>query len=129
VKSLVLCSLAFFLGAAPADLKHEPQLKQVLADMNKLSEVLEGMKDADTAKKAAKPLDEAVTKFLKEQQKMKDLGQPSEEDAKTLKDKYGNDITKSVTRLQKAFKTASEAGPESKALVEKAAKKLRGEKE
>ena len=117
--------LALFTVGMAQDSKFEPLIKEAIGHMNKMAEVLEGMKDVETAKKSEKDLNAAVEKMADVQKRMNALGKPSDEETKRIKEKFEEEMKQGQQRLQKAAVAAASKGPEVQEIIKKAMDKLR----
>jgi hypothetical protein len=109
----------------------EDVMKDMIKVQTEAADILEGVKDKETAKAAAPKLEELADRLEEVGKKMKKLGEPSKEVQKKLQEKFGADLIKEAVRGEaaktKALKAAGDQPDFKKAMdkMEKATKSLR----
>jgi predicted Zn finger-like uncharacterized protein len=92
---------------------HEKAIKDTIAQMNALSEALESVQDASSAKAAAPRVERAATRLEEVAKRAKDLPKLPKEEDERLKKKYEEPLNKAITRLLAAsLQAAMKCGQE-----------------
>jgi hypothetical protein len=102
--------LAFFLpgvsGGAQGPAEHEAVMKDMIQSLSDMADILEGVKDKDSAKAAAPKLEAAAAKLEAVGKRAATLKEPSKEDQEKLMKKYGPELQKQTSRFTAAAASA-----------------------
>jgi hypothetical protein len=95
---------------APPPGKKDP-LAEKIAAINKVTSILEGIKDDATAEAALPRLEKPVTQFQEAGKKLKSMMSTSKEEADKLVVKYGLELVGALMKVQAATERAGKAAP------------------
>ena len=97
---VLILTLAAFLVPACGD-SHESAQEESMDVMDEMLEVVEGIKNSDDAKAAEEKLKELGEKWQAVVERVKELGEPSNEEAAELREKFGKRQDELQQRLAK----------------------------